>query len=131
MADNMTGAGQKPHLSQPPCRPARSQPSEPPPPFPNRPAASTIPVPTPAPAWLRTDWSETSFAVPVFQGSFAAGTQMEWAAKNATVALHDAYQYGAWDVIVNKPYAVYLAVCDVVLQRYVTPPSSRRRVQPS
>ncbi|RSH81231.1 uncharacterized protein EHS24_008668 [Apiotrichum porosum] len=38
---------------------------------------------------------------------------MEWAAKNATVAIHD----GAWGVIVDKTYAVYLAVCDLVLQR--------------
>lgn len=83
------------------------------------PASVTTPTPT-APSWLRTDWSETSFPPPVFHGSFYAGSQMEWAAKNATVAIHDAFQYGAWGVIVDKTYAVYLAVCDLVLQRYVT-----------
>lgn len=93
------------------------------------PASSTRPQsvtaePSPAdpssvPAWVRSDWSETSFPIPRFRGKSAAKQQLAWAAKNATVAIHDAFAAGSWDGIADKEYAVYLAVCDVVLQRYV------------
>ncbi|RSH79392.1 uncharacterized protein EHS24_001438 [Apiotrichum porosum] len=90
---------------------AASTPSLPPnpPPSRSRPHAA-------APSWLRTDWSNTAFAIPVFSGSFNSGAQIKWAAKNATVVLHDAFGAGHWDDIIDKPYAVYLAVCDLVLQ---------------
>lgn len=93
---------------------AASTPSLPPnpPPSRSRPHAA-------APSWLRTDWSNTAFAIPVFSGSFNSGAQIKWAAKNATVVLHDAFGAGHWDDIIDKPYAVYLAVCDLVLQLYV------------
>lgn len=79
---------------------------------PPAPSSSLGPVPT----WVRTDWSETSFPLPIFSGSALMGSQFEWAAKNATVAIHDAFQEGSWDDIKNKQLAVYLAVCDIVLQ---------------
>lgn len=85
-------------------------------------AAAIIAVPLAVPTWLRNDWSETAFAIPSFPPTACPGLQLEWAAKNATVAIHDAfaaYGPGSWDHIVDKPLAVYFAVCDVVLQRYV------------
>lgn len=76
-------------------------------------------APIDVPPWLRTDWSETSFSLPVFLGDSKPGSQIKWAAKNATVAIHDAYAARSWEGIANRPLAIYLAVCDVVLQRYV------------
>lgn len=95
-------------------------PAVPPPADPLCAAEASASASSPIPAWVRTDWSETSFAIPVFQGKLAAHKQLQWAAKNATVAIHDAFApSGSWDSIADKEYAVYLAICDVVLQRYV------------
>lgn len=69
------------------------------------------------PAWLRTDWSETSFEIPNFAGDYCPGPQFEWAAKNATVAIHDAFAAGSWEGITDRRKAIDYAICDVVLQR--------------
>lgn len=72
------------------------------------------------PQWLRTDWSETSFDIPDFAGDYFPGPQFEWAAKNATVAIHDAFVAGSWAGISDRRKAIYYAICDVVLQRWVS-----------
>lgn len=108
------------------CRPPRSPSSRTPPVDHSNHSGSPAPAPpvaepTQVPGWLLTDWSHTAFTIPVFHGTFNPGSQIEWACKNATVAIHDAFNEVSWAHIGDKAGAVYLAVCDVVLQRYVPP----------
>lgn len=98
----------------PTCKPSSGNGSHPP-----CPPAAPVAAPPTVPDWLRTDWSETAFTIPSFHGASNPGAQLAWAAKNATVAVHDAFACGAWDHIADRRGAVDLAVCDVVLQRYV------------
>lgn len=108
------------------AKPSRSRPrllsSSPPP-------SSTVPHPPPSspespprktvPAWVRRDWSQTSFGTPDLFGEDRLADQAEWAAKNASVAVHDVYKYneGDWSAVKDATRCVYLAVCDAVLQR--------------
>jgi hypothetical protein len=83
---------------------------------------SPVSPPKPSvPAWIRRDWSDSSFGIPSFSGDSNPCAQISWAARNASVAVHDVFQYhaGRWDSIQDTAMCIYLAIVDVVLQKYV------------
>ncbi|BEJ15401.1 hypothetical protein CspHIS471_0500060 [Cutaneotrichosporon sp. HIS471] len=103
-----------------PRRSTRAAPVADPPTLPPHPATQPqLPLCPIVPAWVRRDWSDTPLCMPSFVGATCPAMQLDWAARNASVAIHDVYTYngGAWDTVRDRSLCVYLAVCDVVLQK--------------
>ncbi|CAK9782769.1 hypothetical protein CC85DRAFT_305172 [Cutaneotrichosporon oleaginosum] len=71
------------------------------------------------PSWVRNSWTGTSFGIPNYVGDTLMSHQATWAAKNSSVTIHDMFMYmgGDWSCVLEPQLCVYLAVCDVVLQR--------------